>query len=256
VAGAPVGAEALEGQRLLVVGASSGIGRELGLAAVRAGAHVALAARRYDRLREVELEADAVASEAGMAISVQCDVRRPIACELAVTAAVQQLGGIDTVVFATGINRLAWLAETSAEAWRDLVDTNLIGAALITQAAVPHLRVTGGRVGYLSSHSVARPWPGLGAYAATKSALDTMVAAWRVEEPHVAFTRIVVGPTVTGMADAWDPATASTMFELWSRAGYMEHEPTSPSAVAARIIAWAAAPAPPDDVWLVEDAER
>ena len=197
-----IGIQTLAGRRVLVVGASSGIGREVVLAATRAGARVALAARRYDHLQEVAAEAAEVGDEA---VALQCDVRKPIACELAVQAAVQQLGGIDVVVFATGINRLAWLAETSVDAWRDLVDTNLIGAALVTQAVLPHLRDTHGRIGYLSSHAVARPWPGLGAYAATKAALDTMVAGWRVEEPDVAFTRFVVGPTVTGMADAWDP---------------------------------------------------
>jgi NAD(P)-dependent dehydrogenase (short-subunit alcohol dehydrogenase family) len=243
-----IGNNTLAGRRMLVVGASSGIGRELVLAAGRAGARIALAARRYDRLQELEADAG------DDAVALQCDVRKPIACELAVKAAVQHLGGLDIVVFATGINRLGWLAETTADAWRDLVDTNLIGAALVTQAALPHLRDGHGRIGYLSSHSVARPWPGLGAYAATKAALDTMVAGWRIEEPDVAFTRFVVGPTMTGMADAWDPSTAEAMFRMWADAGYMVHEPVTAAWVADRIVSWAAADEPVSDVLLVEEA--
>ncbi len=243
-----IGSYTLAGRRALVVGASSGIGREVVLAAARAGAKVALAARRYDRLQEVEAElGDDV-------VALQCDVRKPIACELAVKAAVQHLGGLDIVVFATGINRLGWLAETTADAWRDLVDTNLIGAALITQAVLPHLRDRHGRIGYLSSHAVVRPWPGLGAYAATKAALDTMVAGWRIEEPEVSFTRFVVGPTMTGMADAWDRSTAEAMFLLWADAGYMVHEPVTAEWVADQIVSWAGAEDPASDVLLVEEA--
>jgi NAD(P)-dependent dehydrogenase (short-subunit alcohol dehydrogenase family) len=151
----------LRDRRILVIGASSGIGRAVGIAAARAGAQVALVARRYDQL-------EAVAREAGPGtIALQCDVRAPIACDLAVKAAVQQFGGLDTVVFATGINRLAMLVDTPVETWRDLFDTNVIGAALLTCAVLRQLKASEGRIAYLSSHSVAAPWPALGAYAAT-----------------------------------------------------------------------------------------
>jgi NAD(P)-dependent dehydrogenase (short-subunit alcohol dehydrogenase family) len=238
--------EGLAGRRVLVVGASSGIGRAVGIAAARAGAHVALVARRYDQLETVEGEAGS------NAVALQCDVRAPIACELAVQAAVQRFGGLDTVVFATGINRLALLADTSVEAWRDLFDTNVIGAALITRAVLSQLKANVGRIAYLSSHSVPSPWPALGAYAASKAALDTMIAGWRVEEPTITFTRVVVGPTITGMADDWDPTLAATMFETWDAAGYMVHEPKPPEWVAGRILEWAASTTPDDDVVLIE----
>ena len=76
-----------------------------------------------------------------------------------------------------------------------MFDTNVIGAAQITTAALPHLTATKGTAMYLSSVSVSLtpPWPGLGAYVVSKAALDKLVEAWRVEEPSVNFTRCIVG---------------------------------------------------------------
>ena len=71
----------------------------------------------------------------------------------------------------------------------------MIGAALVTAAAIPHLTEAHWVAAYLSSVSASftPPWPGLGAYATSKAALDTLVEAWRGEHPAVGFTRVIVG---------------------------------------------------------------
>ena len=77
------------------------------------------------------------------------------------------MGGIDALVYATGIGPLGRLADLDAQAWRHVFDTNVIGAALITSAVLPHLAASSGAAAYLSSISawLTPPWPGLGAYA-------------------------------------------------------------------------------------------
>lgn len=242
------GTASLGGRRVLVMGASSGIGRAVAVAATRAGARVAMAARRLDRLREVASEAG------GDAWPTQCDVRIPMACDLTVRATVHELGGLDTLVYATGISRLALLTETDQACWRELLETNLVGAALLTRAALPALAEVRGRVAFLSSDSVARPFPGLGAYAASKAGLDALVAAWRTEVREVTFTRVVVGPTHTGMADDWDAQLASAMFEWWQSIGYLDHPVVEPEWVAARLVDWMAADEPPEEVDLLAEA--
>lgn len=233
-----------------MVGASSGIGRATAVALAEAGAGVVLAARRAAALADV-------AAEAGPgAHPVVCDVRDPAAVDRLAGAVGEHLGGLDIVVYASGVNRLAFLADTDAETWRELLETNLVGAALVTRAALPLLREAGGRVAYLSSHSVARPWPALGAYAVSKAGLDAMVSAWRVEEPAVALTRVVVGPTLTGMADAWDPEAAAAAFARWAEQGYLVHEPVSADWVGRRLVSWAVASDPPEDLWLIDDPDR
>lgn len=166
----------------------------------------------------------------------KCDVRSAQDCRSAVDAAATALDGLDALVYCVGVSSLCALEDVDADAWQDLLSTNLVGAALMTAAALPHLRCAAGRAVFLSSHSVERPWPGLVAYASTKAALDTLVIGWRAECPEVQFTRVVVGPTVTGFADNWDMDAAGAYFDRWEREGYFESGVSRPEDVAAQVV--------------------
>ncbi len=81
---------------------------------------------------------------------------------------------------------------------------------------------------YLSSLSASytAPWPLLGAYAATKAALDKLVEAWRVEQPSIGFTRLAVGDSFGGEGDSqtefnknWDPEALDKAIRLWMDRG-------------------------------------
>jgi NAD(P)-dependent dehydrogenase (short-subunit alcohol dehydrogenase family) len=185
---------------------------------VKRGANVALLARRRDKL-------EAAADEAGSgAVAVACDVTDAASCAAAVDEAVGALGGIDALVYTPAIGPLARLVDTDVDTWRRVFDTNVTGAAAMTTAALPHLEESGGRAVYLSSVSASQtaPWPGLGAYAVSKAALDKLVEAWRVEHPHVGFTRMVVGDCTGGEGDGqtqfandWDGDLAAELLPLW-----------------------------------------
>ena len=200
----------LSGQRILVIGGSSGVGREVGLAASRAGARVAFAARRRDRL-------DAAVAEAGDAAhAVRCDVAVAGECERVVAETASALGGIDAFVYATGMSPLVMLENASDEAWRRVFDINLIGASQITAAALPHLRASGGRAVYVSSYSVRQSLPGLGLYRVSKVALDALIECWRMEHPDVDFTRVVVGNTSgTEFANEWGGEAIAGAMKVW-----------------------------------------
>ena len=131
--------------RTVVVGASSGLGRCIGVGLAQRGDQVALLARRRQRI-------EAAAKEAGPgAIAIECDVTDQASCRSAITEAAEALGGIDNLVYTPAIGPLVRLVETDAETWRRVFDTNVIGAALATAAAVPHLTASAGRAVYLSS---------------------------------------------------------------------------------------------------------
>ena len=156
--------------RAVIVGASSGLGRCIGIGLAQRGAQVALLARRRERLERA-------AREAGSgALAIECDVTDADSCRAAITAAARALGGIDALVYAPAVGHLARLVDIDADAWRRSFDTNVVGASLMTAAAIPHLTASGGRAVYLSSvsASVTPPWPGLGAYVVTKAALDKL----------------------------------------------------------------------------------
>jgi len=200
----------LSGRRILVIGGSSGVGREVGLAASRAGARVAFAARRRELLDR------AVAEASDGAIAVRCDVTAAGDCARAVGATADALGGIDALVYATGMSPLVMLEPARTETWRSVLDINLIGASQITAAALPHLRQSEGRAVYVSSYAVRQALPGLGLYRVSKVALDALIECWRMEHPDVDFTRIVVGNTSgTEFADGWGAEAVAGAMNVW-----------------------------------------
>jgi len=210
--------------RVVVVGASSGLGRCIAVGLGQRGARVAVLARRRDRL------ADAAKEIGTGTLAIGCDVNDADSCRAAIEEAANGLGSIDALVYAPGLGPLARLIETDAAMWRQAFDTNVIGAALITAAAVPHLEASGGAAAYLSSvsASLTPPWPGLGAYAVSKAALDKLVEAWRIEHPRVGFTRVVVGdcsggegPGRTEFASGWDHQLAAQLIPTWLARSYM-----------------------------------
>ncbi len=206
------------------MGASSGLGRSIAVGLGREGARVAVLARRVDRLEGT------VAEIGSGATAVGCDVTDEGSCTAAIAAAAEALGGIDGLVYCPGIGPMRRLVDLDAATWRRAFDTNVVGAALVTAAAVPHLEASRGTAAYLStvSASLTPPWPGLGAYAVSKAALDKLVEAWRAEHPSVGFTRVVVGECVGGEGDSatefsadWDPEVAAPMYPIWFQRGYM-----------------------------------
>jgi len=210
--------------RAVVVGASSGLGRCIGAGLARRGARVALLARRRERLERAAREAGAGA------LAIECDVTDADSCRAAITAAATELGGIDALVYTPAIGHLARLVDIDAETWRRAFDTNVIGAALVTAAAIPHLSAAKGRAVYLSSvsASVTPPWPGLGAYVVSKAALDKLVEAWRVEHATIGFTRLVVGDCAggtgesqTGFMEGWDRELTAELIPMWLQRGLL-----------------------------------
>ena len=212
--------------RVVVVGASSGLGRCIGVGLGQRGAQVALLARRRERL-------DGAAAEAGPgAVAIECDVTDQASVGAAIEKAAAELGGIDAVVYTPAIGPLSRLVDTDAETWRKVFETNVTGASLVTSAAISHLIASHGRAVYLSSvsASLTPPWPGLGAYAVSKAALDKLIEAWRVEHPDVGFTRCIVGDCTGGEGDSatefpfasgWDFDLMGELHPIWEARGLL-----------------------------------
>jgi len=210
--------------RVVVVGASSGLGRCIGIGLAHDGAHVALLARRRDRLVRA-------AEEAGNgAAAIACDVTDEGSCREAIAGAAELLGGIDGLVYSTGTMVVAPLEAVDAATWAHTFATNVTGAALVTAAALPHLAAANGVAVYLSSvsASLTPPWPLIGSYVVSKAALDKLVEAWRAEHPSIGFTRLTVGDCPGGQGESStefasdaDPEVLGPAIEDWIARGYM-----------------------------------
>jgi NAD(P)-dependent dehydrogenase (short-subunit alcohol dehydrogenase family) len=209
----------LAGRHVLVVGASSGIGEAIAIASARAGARVAIAARRESRLREVEA---AIGDDVTV---ITADISNSSDAARVVDEAVASGGGIDLLVHSAAIASLVQMNHTSSATWESTFATNVIGPSLVTAAALPHLSA-GAVVAFLSSESVGAPFHGLGAYSASKAALDETVLVWRIEHPEVRFLRVVVGRTQGGeMNRDHESELVEQLLPQWVAAGRMPGAP-------------------------------
>jgi NAD(P)-dependent dehydrogenase (short-subunit alcohol dehydrogenase family) len=136
-----------------------------------------------------------------------------------VKAAVDAFGGLDVIIYATGVSPLQRLRHATREQWTAVLETNLVGLHEVVQAALPHL-APGAAVGVLSSDSVGTPRPGLVPYAASKAALEELIRGWRNEHPEIRFSTIVIGPTFpTEFGSQFDPDLLGELWSEWERMG-------------------------------------
>jgi NADP-dependent 3-hydroxy acid dehydrogenase YdfG len=232
--------------RVLVVGASSGVGRAVALALGRAGVRVMGSARRRERLATLCAEGE------GNVTVVVGDVRREESCQEVVAAAVDALGGVDVVVYAAGVSNLALVCDTSYDEWQRIFETNVVGAGRIFASACDQLVANRGQMLFLSSISVQRPKPGLVPYAASKAALHKLVEGLRTERPEIAFTMFTIGPTAGGeFASGFDPVLADRLTQVWKSGGFLAPGQMSADDVADRVLQCLMAPMRTEDVVLL-----
>ena len=167
----------LKGAVVAVTGASAGIGRACALAFARAGARLALTARRVDRLQEV------AAAVAPAEVLVQAaDVADAAQVRGFVDATVARFGRLDVLVNNAGFGVRGSVEETPDEDYRRLMEANYYGTVYGCRAAVPIMRRQGaGVIINVSSIVGHRSLPGGAAYAATKAAQVSLTESLRVE---------------------------------------------------------------------------
>jgi NAD(P)-dependent dehydrogenase (short-subunit alcohol dehydrogenase family) len=233
--------EGLRGTRVLVVGASSGVGRATAVGAVRAGADVVLSARREAALH-------AAVAEAGGGTAIPADITDPEQCATLAGRCADQLGGLDVVINATGITLLRPIADTSATDWAEVLTTNVVGCHQLIGAVVGCLSANA-IVATLSSEAVTRPRAGLGAYTASKAALEASLAAWRHEHAPVRFACVAIGATMpTEVSNDFDRDLLDVMLSDWLGTGMMQTGVMPTDDLAAALLGLVAAVLPFPDV--------
>jgi NADP-dependent 3-hydroxy acid dehydrogenase YdfG len=183
----------LENQVVLVVGASSGIGRETAMLFAREGAKVMASARRQARLRELQ---DTLAKEK-IAIEIHpADATKPAEMEALAQHATERFGKIDILVYTSGTNTPdRALTRLTADIWDTMIGVNLNGAYYITRAVLPAMRERGaGHLIYVSSISGHTPDVSGAAYQASKRGLIGLAHAVRVEEKEHGIRTCAVCP--------------------------------------------------------------
>jgi NADP-dependent 3-hydroxy acid dehydrogenase YdfG len=169
----------LSGRVVAITGASSGIGEATALACARAGAAVALAARRTDRIEDL---AERIGGDGGRALAVTADVGEEDQAGAFVQRTHADLGRLDVLVNNAGVMLLGPIENAPTEEWRRMIHVNLFGVLYCTHAALPLMRQQGsGHIVNVSSVAGRVARVGSGVYNLTKWGVGAFSESLRQE---------------------------------------------------------------------------
>lgn len=190
----------LRGSRILLTGASSGIGRCLAEQAALAGARLALAARSADTLHQLAGSLTALGSEV---IAVPGDITQEADRRHILSAVVDRFGGLDVLINNAGVGSWCHFAESSEEILRRIMEVNFFAAAELIRLAIPELR-RGNSPAIVNVASMCgrRGIPAWSEYSASKFALCGLTEALRGEMVRFGVDVLLILPGVT-RSDLW-----------------------------------------------------
>ncbi|WP_433624251.1 SDR family NAD(P)-dependent oxidoreductase [Halomicrococcus sp. NG-SE-24] len=170
----------VEGERVLVTGASSGIGRVVAEQFAAGGADVVVCSREQGNVDPV---ADGIeeSDRPGRALAVECDVTDRDAVDALVEATVEEFGGVDVLVNNAGASFMAGFDDLTPNGWQRVVDINLTGTYHCTQSAGEHLKEGGGAVVNLASVAGQDGAPYMSHYGAAKAGVVNLTRSLAYE---------------------------------------------------------------------------
>jgi NADP-dependent 3-hydroxy acid dehydrogenase YdfG len=209
-------AQELKDRVALVTGASSGIGEATALMLAKAGAHVAVAARRRERLEEVAGRIRAMGSEA---LVVEADFGVEAEAQRAVQETENAFGRIDILVNNAGVMYLEPVAEADLARWRRMFEINVLGLIAATQAALPGMRARrDGHIVNIASTAGRIASPNGAAYSGTKFAVVAFSESLRKEiyQDRVRVTVVEPGLVATELREHIGHAATQKAINDWA----------------------------------------
>jgi short-subunit dehydrogenase len=185
----------LSGKRVIITGASSGIGRALSVALAESGCHLVLAARSTDKLVDL---VRSLGGKENKIIAVSGDVTVDEDRKRIVQAAIEQLGGIDLLINNAGIASWGQFDTSDEHVLREVMEVNFFAPVELTRLALPHLtRGNEPAIVNVSSMCGRKAMPAWPEYSASKFALCGMTEAWRAEFGRFDVDVILIVPGLT-----------------------------------------------------------
>jgi NAD(P)-dependent dehydrogenase (short-subunit alcohol dehydrogenase family) len=211
----------LGGKVVIVSGIGPGLGQSLALVAAQEGARLSIAARTPAKLDAAE----AAMREQGLdaeVLKVPTDIRDRSQCKRLVDETMARFGQIDVLINSAYVSgAYVPAAEADLNDWRETMEVNLFGSMNLIQETVPHMKAQGGgSIVNVNSKVVRMPYPGMGGYAASKSALKTATSQLAKElgpfriRLNSAFPGWMWGATVETNMKARAKAQGRTVAEL------------------------------------------
>ena len=195
----------LAGCGVIVTGGSQGLGFAIARAFVEAGADVLICARNPSELSVARDRLAAFGCTGQTVLAEPADISREADVARLVAAAAERLPGLDILVNNAGIvGPIGRTEDVDWPAWRHAVEVNLLGAALLCRAAIPHLRRRGrGKILFISAGGATSPDPAFSAYAASKGGMVAFAAtlAEELRPDRIDVNCIAPGGLATRMND-------------------------------------------------------
>jgi len=169
----------IKGKVAIITGASSGIGYATALSLAKAGAKVAIGARRTDRLEKLENE---IKQNGGEVFSQKLDVTQKSQCDSFVNSVLEKWGSVDILVNNAGLMPLSFIKSLKVDEWDRMIDVNIKGVLYCTAAVVLHMKEKkSGHIVNISSVAGRIVFPGGSVYCATKHAITAFSEGLRQE---------------------------------------------------------------------------
>lgn len=161
-----------------ITGASSGIGKAMAFEWARLGYKVVLSARRKELLDTIALE---IINSGGEALVVPVDILEEESIDNAVQNLIENCGRLDIVVANAGFGVFGSIDKLTTKDWNRQLQGNVVGLALTVKYALPFLKQNQGRIGLVGSVGAYLPNPNVGAYGASKAAVNSVGLTLQVE---------------------------------------------------------------------------
>ena len=163
----------------IITGASSGIGRATALTLSKAGAKVAIGARRTEKLSQLE---DEITKNGGQCFSQKLDVTKKEDCDSFVNETIKKWGGVDVLINNAGLMPLSFVKNLKIDEWDQMIDVNIRGVLYCTAAVISHMHEKkSGHIINISSVAGRIVFPSGSVYCATKHAVTAFSEGLREE---------------------------------------------------------------------------
>lgn len=184
--------------RVLITGASSGIGKAIAFEFASKGAKLIIASRRFNALRKVADELEDAFPEIQAPLAMPCDITDRESVKKVIQSCVDHFGGIDILINNAGIGVYGNTDKTSVEDFRSIMEVNFFGSVHCILEVLPIMKRKGeGQIVNIVSVAAKHGVPYLGAYSASKAALATLSQSLSAEHAKSGISILIVYPGYT-----------------------------------------------------------